>query len=452
MVKNSIIIFLFIFVKSIWAQPLLVENFDYTNGTNLTSNEWSAHDASGVNPATVTSPGLTYSGYASSGIGNAAVFDGGSGSREDVNRGIAAQTSGNVYFSFLVNISNALSGSYFIHLGDRTSPSSFSNFCARVFAQNLDGNLRFGLSNSSTGFYSSTDFSYNTTYLIIVKYTINPSGNDEVVMWVKSDGVPQSEIDAGTPLISITDQDGEDVIDAIAIRQGAGGPDGTIDGIRIGAIWGDAPLPVTLSSFTARGSDSNVSLKWITESEVDNQGFYLYRSFDKEENYEQLSNLIPGAGNSAARNTYSYTDYGVINGLTYWYKLVDVDINGVRTEHPVISAIPHVSSAEIGVDNVGETPSKFALKDNYPNPFNPETTIGFDIPDTENELVNINLSVYDMLGKKVKTLINEPLGPNSYNVKWNGTNDYGRLVPSGVYFYLLKSESFIKSNKMILIR
>ncbi|MFC2088651.1 lamin tail domain-containing protein [Calditrichota bacterium] len=219
-----------------------------------------------------------------------------------------------------------------------------------------------------------------------------------------------------------------------------------------GTNGSDQSLPVQLVSFTAHGSEGKVMLKWITESEVDNQGFYLYRSYEKEDNYEPLSDLIQGAGNSSARNVYSYIDRAVFNGLTYWYKLIDVDINGVRTEHQVISAIPHVSSVEIGVDNGSEAPEKFALKDNYPNPFNPETTIGFDIPELENELVNIDLSVYDMLGKKVKTLINEPLGPNSYNVKWNGTNDYGRLVPSGVYFYLLKSESFIKSNKMILIR
>ena len=65
------------------------------------------------------------------------------------------------------------------------------------------------------------------------------------------------------------------------------------------------------------------------------------------------------------------------------------------------------------IDN-SELPKEFALKGNYPNPFNPETTISFDIPETANELVNVNLSVYNMLGQKIITLLNEPLAANSY--------------------------------------
>ncbi len=141
-----------------------------------------------------------------------------------------------------------------------------------------------------------------------------------------------------------------------------------------------------------------------------------------------------------------------VNGITYRYRLVDVDINGVHTEHPVISAVPHISSAEIGVGSGLNLPKEFALKANYPNPFNPETTIGFDIPEINKDLVNVNLSIYDMLGQIVTTLINEPLAPNSYTVKWNGRNDFGQAVPSGVYFYILKSKEFISSHKMVLVK
>jgi len=190
----------------------------------------------------------------------------------------------------------------------------------------------------------------------------------------------------------------------------------------------------------------------VTESEVDNQGFYLYRSEDKEGAFTKLSGLIEGAGNSAVQNSYAYIDKNVINGVTYWYKLVDVDINGVRTEHPVISAVPHVSSADIDVVDGMATPDKFELKANYPNPFNPETTIPFDIPESDKELLNVNLSVFNLLGKKIVTLINEPLAPNSYTVKWNGKNEIGHPVPSGVYFYIFKSENFNKSHKMVLVR
>ena len=91
----------------------------------------------------------------------------------------------------------------------------------------------------------------------------------------------------------------------------------------------DQHLPVELTSFTAIGGDGRVSLKWVTQSEIDNQGFYLYRSNDKDGTYNQLSDLIKGAGNSSSQITYTYVDESVFNGITYWYKLIDVDVNGV---------------------------------------------------------------------------------------------------------------------------
>ncbi len=92
------------------------------------------------------------------------------------------------------------------------------------------------------------------------------------------------------------------------------------------------------------------------------------------------------------------------------------------------------------------------MKANYPNPFNPNTTIRFDIPAINKDMVMVNLSIYDMVGKKVTTLINEPLSPNAYTVKWNGQNELGHVVPTGIYFYVLKSEYFIDSHKMILVK
>ncbi len=71
---------------------------------------------------------------------------------------------------------------------------------------------------------------------------------------------------------------------------------------------------------------------------------------------------IRGAGNTSSQKVYTYVDKGIlINGNTYWYKLIDVDVNGVRTEHPVISAVPHVSSADLDVVDNGNLPKEFRL-------------------------------------------------------------------------------------------
>jgi hypothetical protein len=90
-----------------------------------------------------------------------------------------------------------------------------------------------------------------------------------------------------------------------------------------------------------------------------------------------------------------------------------------------------------------EIPTKFTLYQNYPNPFNPSTTIEFDIP----EKTNVKLVVYDILGREVETLIDKELEPGRYKLNFTATN-----LPSGVYFYTLKTSKFTKTNKMLLIK
>ncbi|MFZ5518620.1 MAG: PKD domain-containing protein [Candidatus Zhuqueibacterota bacterium] len=92
-------------------------------------------------------------------------------------------------------------------------------------------------------------------------------------------------------------------------------------------------------------------------------------------------------------------------------------------------------------------PTKFALHPNYPNPFNPETTIRFDIP-TASE---VRIIVYNHLGQQVKALVNEMKSPGRYSVNWNGCDDAGSKVSSGVYLYRIEAEGFTSTQKMMLI-
>jgi ligand-binding sensor domain-containing protein len=90
-----------------------------------------------------------------------------------------------------------------------------------------------------------------------------------------------------------------------------------------------------------------------------------------------------------------------------------------------------------------EIPTNFSLYQNYPNPFNPSTTIEFDIP----ERTNVKLVVYDILGREVETLVDKELEPGKYKINFTATN-----LPSGVYFYTLKTPKFTKTNKMLLVK
>jgi len=93
-------------------------------------------------------------------------------------------------------------------------------------------------------------------------------------------------------------------------------------------------------------------------------------------------------------------------------------------------------------------PREFSLDQNYPNPFNPTTTIKFALPKSS----SVNLEIYNILGRKVTTLINDQLDAGFHTVKWNSTDSEGREVATGVYFYRLKAGDFVKSKKMLLLK
>jgi hypothetical protein len=93
-------------------------------------------------------------------------------------------------------------------------------------------------------------------------------------------------------------------------------------------------------------------------------------------------------------------------------------------------------------------PAQFELKGNYPNPFNPETVIKFNLPQES----AVTLRIYNVLGQVVNTVVDEVLPTGSYSVKWDGKNDQGSDVASGVYFYRIKAGTFESTQKMTLLR
>jgi len=107
-----------------------------------------------------------------------------------------------------------------------------------------------------------------------------------------------------------------------------------------------------------------------------------------------------------------------------------------------------VSSTAIDPEFVNVVPDKFQLLSNYPNPFNPETNIRFTVP----EISRVNISIYNMLGQKVRTLVNNVMITGYHTVTWNACNDMGDPVASGVYIYVMTSNDQRFTNKMMLIR
>jgi hypothetical protein len=101
-------------------------------------------------------------------------------------------------------------------------------------------------------------------------------------------------------------------------------------------------------------------------------------------------------------------------------------------------------------------PRVYSLAQNTPNPFNPTTSIAYEIPGRVDGVAlastRVELRVYDIRGRVVRTLVSSQQAPGRYRVSWDGRDDRGQLAGSGVYFYRLSTDSFSKSRKMILVK
>jgi len=206
----------------------------------------------------------------------------------------------------------------------------------------------------------------------------------------------------------------------------------------------DQSLPVELQDFNAVPGNSKVTLCWSTGSEIENLGFNLYRSTNNNGEFLMLNaELIPGHGSTSEMHEYSYTDHNVVNGVTYFYKIEDVDYAGTAKLHDVIvSATPSGKEESTLVEG-------FRLQPCFPNPFNPETTLRFEL----GEAADISVRVYDVRGKLVRTLTNSRYLPGEYSILWNGTDFKNQAIASGIYLIQTQSSTgFSRSDKVIYLR
>lgn len=117
--------------------------------------------------------------------------------------------------------------------------------------------------------------------------------------------------------------------------------------------------------------------------------------------------------------------------------------------YQVLPRNAHDLGLQVGVKDMKDLlPKKFALHQNYPNPFNPITTIKYDLPKD----VRVKMYIYNILGQKIKTLVNTEQRAGYKMIRWNGTNDQGKPVASGTYFYKIMAGDFVKTKKMMIIK
>jgi hypothetical protein len=231
---------------NIHAQVLLDENFNYTAGDTIGSNGWVSFSGSGTNAMKVVSPGLSFTGYPLSNVGNACFMV---NSGQDSYKGFTGVTTGSLYVSFMVKIDTIRSGDYFFSM---LPSSSVTSLTPRIFVRTSSGGFNFGLSKSTeTTTYSSTVYTLGTTYVVVLKYIINSgSADDQMALYIFPSSYPSAE-PLSPDVGPITGTATDNTLSRVALRQGAAtsAPHLTIDGIRVSTSWSvSAPSAPSLVS------------------------------------------------------------------------------------------------------------------------------------------------------------------------------------------------------------
>ncbi len=185
---------------------------------------------------------------------------------------------------------------------------------------------------------------------------------------------------------------------------------------------------VLITVFEAELTDEGVMLGWELGRWEELKGFNVYRASGEQAVFEKLNDEIIPAGE--ARN---FTDNGILPDHTYYYKMSAVDKDGEFFSPTRKLYVP---------------PGETELYQNYPNPFNPRTIVSFFVP----SLQQVQIVIFDIQGRRVRSLANDVYAYGKHKLEWNGKNDRGEQVGSGVYFYRMKAGKRIFTKKLTLLK
>jgi fibronectin type 3 domain-containing protein len=188
------------------------------------------------------------------------------------------------------------------------------------------------------------------------------------------------------------------------------------------------PTGISLSSFVVTEARGTVTLDWTVDGGHLTDGFHVLRSVEESGGFARIS----GDAVLDHASVYVFTDHDIQVNRIYYYQLEAV-----------------TSGESFGPISIKVTPPhEFTLTQNFPNPFNPATTIRYELP----EQANVVLKVYNMLGQEVVILVNETQQAGYHTILWNGQSSAGHSVASGLYIYRLEAGAFARARKMLLIK
>jgi hypothetical protein len=165
--------------------------------------------------------------------------------------------------------------------------------------------------------------------------------------------------------------------------------------------------------------------------------------------------IVNGAYENSS-SPYNRVMYTAVSGVTEYHTYVYMHEPGedytpgwyyYSNAKFLIRAYVHTGTTD-AKETIELLPTAYSLDQNYPNPFNPSTIISYTLPKAS----NVNIKIFDALGKEVRSLINEDKSAGKYNIMWDSRNNYGQRVSSGIYFYKINAGDFVQTKKMVLVK
>ncbi|MFC2076197.1 FlgD immunoglobulin-like domain containing protein [candidate division KSB1 bacterium] len=196
-----------------------------------------------------------------------------------------------------------------------------------------------------------------------------------------------------------------------------------------------APTAPT-SAMGSRANTGDNHLEWSEAIDADFNYFAIFRSDESGFSPIGMTSLGTTTGNK-------FDDTPPVVDSYYYYRIAAVDFSGNMGEYS--DEIP-VSPTSIG--DVANLPKSFSLSQNFPNPFNPETSIQIGLP--KDSMVRMN--IYNITGQMVRSLLDQRMPAGYHKIKWDGRDNNGRTVNSGVYFYRISTDEFSQTRKMVLLK
>ena len=269
---------------------------------------------------------------------------------------------------------------------------------------------------NATATVSVTGFAADAT----ITYTVTVDGAASVAESTENGVLTLTASGSGSATATVTASDGTTTTDAITV------------------VFSEQ-VPAELSAFGGEMVEDRVVLNWTTASQTNNAGWRVLRSTDKE-TFTVVSELIPGAGTTDALLNYNFADRELPSAEKIFYQLEQIDLDGTVHRSNIVEVLLGARFLNL--------PTEFATAV-YPNPFNPATTISYDLP--SDALVNV--VIYDALGQEIRYLVNEQHAAGRYSIQWDAKDQLGHSVGSGVYIAKIKAgASFSATQKMLLLK